>query len=74
MSRPFPVVSRRGLLGFALVGILAVPHGAWAADPTAVTAPIQALNDALVAVMKAGKWVLAGRASDGQMSVAGASG
>ncbi len=57
MSRPFPVISRHGLLGFALVGILAVPHGAWAADPTAVTAPIQALNEALVAVMKAGKKV-----------------
>lgn len=57
MSRPLLLISRRGLLGLALAGLVTAPHGAWAVDAAAVTAPIRALNDALVTVMKAGKKV-----------------
>jgi phospholipid transport system substrate-binding protein len=53
------VVSRRAVLGLALAGLVAAPRRFWAADasPVAddVTAPIQALNDGLVGVMRAGK-------------------
>jgi phospholipid transport system substrate-binding protein len=51
-------VSRRAVLGAALVGLAAPRRGrAAGADPTVdeVTAPIRALNDGLVAVMRAGK-------------------
>ena len=47
-------MTRRGLLGLALAGFTA-SRLAMAADPAEVTAPIQALNDALIQVMKAGK-------------------
>lgn len=57
MRQPFVPLSRRGLLGLALAGLVAAPRGAAAADSGAVTAPIQALNDALISVMKAGKKV-----------------
>ena len=52
-------VSRRAVLGLALAGLVAAPRRGWALDaaPVAgeVTAPIQALDDGLVAVMRAGK-------------------
>ncbi len=47
-------ISRRTILGLALAG-LAVPRRARAQDASGPTAPIQALNDGLVAVMRAGK-------------------
>jgi len=47
-------VSRRTILGLALAG-LAAPRLARAQDASGPTTPIQALNDGLVAVMRAGK-------------------
>jgi phospholipid transport system substrate-binding protein len=47
-------VSRRTMLGLALAG-LAAARNARAQDASGPTAPIQALNDGLVAVMRAGK-------------------
>src|SRR5208282_962524 len=47
-------VSRRTILGLALAG-LAAPRLARAQDTSGPTAPIQALNNGLVAVMRAGK-------------------
>jgi phospholipid transport system substrate-binding protein len=55
MSRPFLRLSRRSLLALALAGVIAAPGGVWAADTAAVAAPIQALDEALISVMKAGK-------------------
>ena len=52
-------VSRRSVLGLVVVGIAAMPHRGLAldADPEVaqVGAPIQALNDGLLAVMRAGQ-------------------
>jgi phospholipid transport system substrate-binding protein len=48
-------VSRRAVLGLALAGAVAAPRRGWALDTAAVTAPVQALNDGLVAVMRAGQ-------------------
>jgi len=47
-------LSRRTILGLALAG-LAAPRRAKAQDASGPTAPIQALNDGLIAVMRAGK-------------------
>jgi phospholipid transport system substrate-binding protein len=51
------IVSRRGVLGLAMAGLVAVPRLGRAMDavPDAVMAPIRALNDALIGVMRAGK-------------------
>jgi phospholipid transport system substrate-binding protein len=48
------IVHRRTMLGLALAGLAAM-RGARAQDVSGPAAPIQALNDGLVAVMRAGK-------------------
>lgn len=50
-------ISRRGLLGLAVAGLVVAPRMALSLDTAAVIAPIQALDDGLVTVMKAGKQV-----------------
>jgi phospholipid transport system substrate-binding protein len=47
-------LSRRQAFGLALAAIV-VPRLGWAADATQVAAPVQALNEGLLAVMRAGK-------------------
>jgi phospholipid transport system substrate-binding protein len=50
-------VSRRAALGLALAALVGTPRRLLALDPAEVTAPIRALNDGLIAVMRAGKRV-----------------
>ena len=47
-------ISRRGALGLALAGLVAVAQPVRAAEAAVVAAPIQALTDGLLAVMHAG--------------------
>jgi phospholipid transport system substrate-binding protein len=58
MSLAFTVLRRRNLLGLTLAGLVVVPCTARAEDIAAITAPVRALDDGLVAAMQAGKKTL----------------